>query len=190
MAVLAHVLQLVGGWIAPLVIFFMKRQSRFITFHALQVLLFQGVCFVLEMLAAGSIFIAIGLGASFSGWTTQHGTPVAPWPFFLFFGIFWLGFMVSGYSSFCLLLCTGSRLVVESGQNIRCSGGAQPSTATRLPQQLSESPKATRGLSALPDASSRPEKLPHPSPAKLQRTRENATNCGEHSRGLAKRSST
>jgi hypothetical protein len=29
MAVLAHVLQLVGGWIAPLIIFFAKRQSRF-----------------------------------------------------------------------------------------------------------------------------------------------------------------
>lgn len=94
MAVLAHVLQLVGGWIAPLVIFFVKRQSRFITFHALQVLLFQGVCLFLEMLAAGSIFIAFGLGASFGGWTAQHGAPMAPWPFFLFFGIFWLGFVV------------------------------------------------------------------------------------------------
>jgi hypothetical protein len=30
MAVLAHVLQLVGGWIAPLIIFFIKRESRFV----------------------------------------------------------------------------------------------------------------------------------------------------------------
>ena len=41
MAVLAHALQLVGGWIAPLVIFFVKRQSRFVSFHALQVLFLQ-----------------------------------------------------------------------------------------------------------------------------------------------------
>jgi len=49
MAVLCHVLQLIGGWIEPLVIFFVKRQSRFVTFHALQVLLFQGLCLFLEM---------------------------------------------------------------------------------------------------------------------------------------------
>ncbi len=36
MGTLAHVLQLVGGWIAPLVIFLVKRNSRFVSFHALQ----------------------------------------------------------------------------------------------------------------------------------------------------------
>jgi uncharacterized membrane protein len=41
MAVRAHALQLMGGWIAPLVIFFVKRQSRCVSFHALQVLFLQ-----------------------------------------------------------------------------------------------------------------------------------------------------
>ena len=93
MAVLAHVLQLVGGWIAPLVIFFIKRQSRFITFHALQVLLFQGLCLFLEMFAMAGFFIAITLGISFGSLTPQHGSSNAPPPLlFLAFGLFMLGF--------------------------------------------------------------------------------------------------
>lgn len=41
MATLAHVLQLVGWFIAPLIIFFVKRQSRFVSFHALQAIFLQ-----------------------------------------------------------------------------------------------------------------------------------------------------
>ena len=43
--------KLVGGWIAPLVIFLVKRQSRFVSFHALQVLLFEGVVILLTMIS-------------------------------------------------------------------------------------------------------------------------------------------
>ena len=41
MATLAHVLQMVGGFLAPLIIFFIRRESRFVSFHALQVLFLQ-----------------------------------------------------------------------------------------------------------------------------------------------------
>ena len=41
MAILAHVLQIVGLWIAPLIIFVVKRESKFVSFHALQALLLQ-----------------------------------------------------------------------------------------------------------------------------------------------------
>jgi len=49
MALLAQVLQIVGWWIAPLVIFLIKRQSKFVSFHALQALLLQ----VLQMFVMG-----------------------------------------------------------------------------------------------------------------------------------------
>ncbi|MGC2473570.1 MAG: DUF4870 domain-containing protein [Candidatus Sulfotelmatobacter sp.] len=94
MAVLAHVLQLVGGWIAPLVIFFVKRQSRFITFHALQVLLFQSLCLFLEMFTMAAFFVVISLGISFGAWTPQHGASNAPSLLFLFFGLFMMAFVV------------------------------------------------------------------------------------------------
>jgi uncharacterized Tic20 family protein len=41
MATLAHVLQLVGWFIAPLIIFFLRRESRFVSFHALQAVFLQ-----------------------------------------------------------------------------------------------------------------------------------------------------
>jgi uncharacterized membrane protein len=41
MATLAHILQLVGAWIAPVIILLIKRQSRFVAFHALQAVLLQ-----------------------------------------------------------------------------------------------------------------------------------------------------
>lgn len=46
MASLAHALQVVAGWIPPLVIFFIKRDSKFVSFHALQALLFQACLIV------------------------------------------------------------------------------------------------------------------------------------------------
>ena len=54
MATLAHVLQLVGWWIAPLVIFAIKRQSKFVSFHALQALLLQ----VVQMIVFSIVMVA------------------------------------------------------------------------------------------------------------------------------------
>ena len=36
LALLAHMLQIMLCWIAPLAIFLIKRQSKFVSFHALQ----------------------------------------------------------------------------------------------------------------------------------------------------------
>ena len=47
MATLAHVLQIVGSFIAPLIIFFLRRQSRFVSFHALQAVFLQLVYMIL-----------------------------------------------------------------------------------------------------------------------------------------------
>lgn len=54
MATLAHVLQLVGWWIAPLVIFAIKRQSKFVSFHALQALLLQ----IAQMIVFSVVLVA------------------------------------------------------------------------------------------------------------------------------------
>ena len=88
MATLAHALQVVGWWIAPLIIFAIKRDSRFVAFHALQALLLQVAILVLWIFGmvvfVASIFATIpmnGVGAQ----------PNAPPPaLFIFFPIFWL----------------------------------------------------------------------------------------------------
>jgi hypothetical protein len=77
MGTLAHVLQLVGGWIAPLVIFLVKRNSRFVSFHALQALLLQALYFLLMMVVMGAFFAAVVFGVAFHQPVPQHD-PLPP----------------------------------------------------------------------------------------------------------------
>lgn len=91
MAVLAHALQMVGWWIAPLVIFLVRRRSRFVSFHALQVLLLQGAYFLATMVLI-VVWIAVIFSQVFQAQSGQH--PVAPPPaIFLLFPLIWLFFM-------------------------------------------------------------------------------------------------
>ena len=87
MGTLAHVLQLVGGWIAPLVIFLVKRNSRFVSFHALQALLLQGLHFLFMMLVVGGVFVFVFAGIAFH----QHDS--LPPTFVVLFPLLWLSIM-------------------------------------------------------------------------------------------------
>ena len=82
MAILAHVLQLVGWWIAPLIIFLVKRESRFVSFHALQALFLQLVYAFVMM-----IFMVLWVGAAFLSLAhVGHAPNASPPPaFFLVF---------------------------------------------------------------------------------------------------------
>lgn len=86
MATLAHVLQLVGWWIAPLIILLVKRDSRFVSFHALQALLLQVVyMFVWGVGMVAWIVLILATVAQHSG--SQNAPP----PLVLFiFPLFWL----------------------------------------------------------------------------------------------------
>ena len=89
MAVLAHALQVVGGWIPPLVIFFVKRQSRFVSFHSLQVLFLELVYLVITMSMVMFWIAAIALAV-----ISHHGNSNAlPPAIFIVFPIFWVVFM-------------------------------------------------------------------------------------------------
>lgn len=89
MATLAHALQVVGWWIAPLIIFLIHRKSRFVSFHALQALLLQ-VVYLIVMVG----FIVIWAASIFGLMMHQQGNNSAPPPaFFIMMPIIWLGFM-------------------------------------------------------------------------------------------------
>ena len=49
MAVLSHALQVIGGWIPALIIFFIRRQSRFVSFQSLQVFFLELAYLVVTM---------------------------------------------------------------------------------------------------------------------------------------------
>lgn len=86
MAMLAHVLQLFGGFIAPLIIFLVKRDSRFVRFHALQPLIWHGIWFVFSMLMFFACFCTMFLTLPLDGARSKE-PPVA---FFGFFMIVWV----------------------------------------------------------------------------------------------------
>ncbi len=66
-AMLAHALQIVGWFIAPLVIFLVRRESRFVAFHALQALLFQIAYMVLMGILFAGMFAAMFLSMPMEG---------------------------------------------------------------------------------------------------------------------------
>lgn len=94
MASLAQALQVVAGWIAPLVFLIIKRDSKFVLFHALQALLFQAclvffwICFMVVWFVF--IFSTVFTTAA----TAPHGQP--PVGFFIAFPLFWL-FAMGGW---------------------------------------------------------------------------------------------
>lgn len=90
MGTLAHVLQIVGWWIAPLVIFLVKRDSKFVSFHALQALFLQIVYLLFGMMFMVAWFAVI-FGTVFRQ-AASH--PNAPPPiFFVLFPLIWLFWM-------------------------------------------------------------------------------------------------
>jgi len=88
MAVLAHVLQVVGCWIAPLIVLIIKRESRFVSFHALQALFLQ----VLYMVLIG-VFVVAWFTAIFVTVAHAPQTKGAPMGIFILMPIVWLGWI-------------------------------------------------------------------------------------------------
>jgi uncharacterized membrane protein len=89
MATLAHALQVVGWWIAPLIIFLINRKSRFVSFHALQALLLQ----IVYLILMGG-FMVLWVGVIFGMIAHQNGSNSAPPAgLFVVMPIIWLGFM-------------------------------------------------------------------------------------------------
>jgi uncharacterized membrane protein len=84
MATLAQVLQIVGAWIAPLIIYLVKRESKFVSFHAMQALLWQIVVMILWF----GVMI-FWFGAIFTMVFAHGGHPVEPKapPVWMFLGI-------------------------------------------------------------------------------------------------------
>lgn len=81
MAFLAHLLQVFTGFIAPLVIFCVKQDSRFVKFHALQSLIWQ-LCYMAILFGGMMIFFVSIFATVFHAASRGH-TPNAPPPTFI-----------------------------------------------------------------------------------------------------------
>jgi uncharacterized Tic20 family protein len=91
-AFLAQFLQIFTGFIAPLVIYLMKRESRFVSFHAMQALLWQIIYFAVVILVMIAFFV--GMLATIA--TQPHppsGSQQPPAALFFLLPFIWLMFM-------------------------------------------------------------------------------------------------
>lgn len=90
-AMLAHLLMIFTGFIGPLVLYFVKRESRFIAFHSVQALIYQCFAFLFSMaLIVGSFVIFVVMMAVGNKAEHPSGPPAG---FFIFFGSFWIVWM-------------------------------------------------------------------------------------------------
>ena len=92
-AILAHALQMPGWWIAPLIILLVKKESKFVRFHATQVLLLQGAYFAMVITAVVVMFATIFASIPRGGAPPSTEPPAAV---FLFMPFFWLLMMGMG----------------------------------------------------------------------------------------------
>jgi uncharacterized protein len=91
-ALLVHVLGIFSGFIAPLVFFLVKRDSKFVAFHALQALAWHVIYFAIFF--GGMIAVFISIFATIGFPPADHFKP--PLAFFGLFGIVWLIGMCGG----------------------------------------------------------------------------------------------
>lgn len=90
-AMLAHVLMIFAWVWAPLIIYFAKRDSRFVAFHALQALYWQLIAICVSILACGTMFAGISI-TTLSSTATKGSAPTPP-AFFMFFPLLWISMM-------------------------------------------------------------------------------------------------
>jgi uncharacterized protein len=91
MAFLAHLLQVFTGFLAPLIIFLVKQDSRFVKFHALQSLIWQLFYMVATFGTFIAFFIFMIAGAIHSGAMGHNQSP--PPGFLIFFPLIWVVFL-------------------------------------------------------------------------------------------------
>jgi uncharacterized protein len=94
MATLAHVLQIVGGFFAPLIIFFLRPKSPFVRFHALQALLLQILYSM--MVVGGMIMLVVNIVVA----PAEQRHPGPPIGFF----VMWFVCMALGFAALVLAI--------------------------------------------------------------------------------------
>ena len=93
MGLLVHVLSIFTGFWAPLIIYLIKRDSKFISFHALQSLLWHVLYMVGAMVFVFALFF-IFFATFMTHVVAQHGAGPPPVALFMVFPFFWLGMIL------------------------------------------------------------------------------------------------
>lgn len=109
MATLAQALSILG-FLAPLIIFLIKRQSRFVSFHALQALLWHITYWIVIIVLMVTFFSVVLLNVVNQSEAFKHGGP--PPAIFLMFPLVWLGIVAGSLINVVLAIV----YAVKAGQ--------------------------------------------------------------------------
>lgn len=88
MALLVHVLAIFSGFIAPLVFYLVKKDSRFVSFHSLQVLIWHSAYMIVFFI--GMIITFIIMFSTLATHPQGQHDQAPPLAFFGLFGFVWL----------------------------------------------------------------------------------------------------
>ena len=96
LAMMSYILSIFTGWVGPLIIWLVKRESKFIVFHAVQILLWH-VIYIALIFVGAIIFVAGIFGTIAASSTSHNGQPPAAFIVLmpLMFLIFWGGWFVN-----------------------------------------------------------------------------------------------
>ncbi|HTQ60945.1 MAG TPA: DUF4870 domain-containing protein [Candidatus Solibacter sp.] len=106
MAFLAHLLQVFTGFIAPLIIYCIKQDSRFVKFHALQSLIWQ-ICYMAIFMGGMVVFFFSIFASVFASAHGGHASSGPPPTFLLFFPLFWVFWMLGWVANVILGIMYG-----------------------------------------------------------------------------------
>jgi uncharacterized Tic20 family protein len=109
MATLAQALSFMG-LLPPLIIFFIKRDSRFVSFHALQAVLWHLAYMVLMVAVMMAFVVVVMLTVFTQADNLKHGGP--PLGFFVVFPMLWIG--IFAFSTINIILAV--IYAVKAGQ--------------------------------------------------------------------------
>ncbi len=91
-AMLAHLLQIFAWFWGPLIIYLVKRESRFVAFHALQALWFQ-IILMAGWFVGIIVWVTVFVITILPQLDKAHGSQNPPLGFFILFPMIW-GFMM------------------------------------------------------------------------------------------------
>ncbi len=109
-AALAHGSQIFCGFLGPLILFLWKRNSRFVSFHALQAVFWQLLLAAAALVTAGLVIAFVTFGLSTQAGGDQQSAPAT----FFVVPIFWL--FILGGSILSLVLAIVYAIKAMRGQ--------------------------------------------------------------------------
>jgi len=103
-AMLAHILGIFSGFLAPAIMILVKKDSKFVLFHSLQALAWH---FVLYIFIVGGVILAFASLIATAQFPPVDSKAAPPLAFFAVFGVVWLAAIAGGITNLLLAILYG-----------------------------------------------------------------------------------